>query len=239
MEAQPPSVALPNKLFLSGSDLHTPVDDGMHSHRPPVNGTSSSSVGTFAVKAGLAQMLKIWPRFFSECLLMVRRGYYGRCQVAMSKPSSFIDALCSAEQARIAEEAGACAVMALERVPADIRKQGGVARMSDPKMIKEIMDAVSIPVMAKVRIGHFVEAQVSIATRLDVTHPQILEAIGIDYIDESEVLTPADETHHITKHNFKVPFVCGCRNLGEALRRVAVCHRHSIQLTDACRKGRP
>jgi len=112
------------------------------------------------------------------------------------------------EQARIAEEAGACAVMALERVPADIRQQGGVARMSDPKMIKEIMDAVSIPVMAKVRIGHFVEAQ-------------ILEAIGIDYIDESEVLTPADEVYHITKHNFKVPFVCGCRNLGEALRRIS------------------
>ena len=134
----------------------------------------------------------------------------------------------SAEQARIAEEAGACAVMALERVPADIRKQGGVARMSDPKMIKEIMDAVSIPVMAKVRIGHFVEAQVLSAALSDVTHLQILEAIGIDYIDESEVLTPADETHHITKHNFKVPFVCGCRNLGEALRRVAVRRRRTM-----------
>jgi pyridoxal 5'-phosphate synthase pdxS subunit len=113
----------------------------------------------------------------------------------------------NAEQARIAEEAGACAVMALERVPADIRKDGGVARMSDPKMIKEIMDAVTIPVMAKVRIGHFVEAQ-------------ILEALAVDYIDESEVLTPADDQHHINKHKFKVPFVCGCKNLGEALRRI-------------------
>jgi len=111
------------------------------------------------------------------------------------------------EQARIAEEAGACAVMALERVPADIRAQGGVARMSDPELILKIMDAVTIPVMAKCRIGHFVEAQV-------------LEALGIDYIDESEVLTPADEAHHIDKHAFKVPFVCGCRNLGEALRRI-------------------
>ncbi|KYH35305.1 pyridoxal biosynthesis lyase PdxS [Clostridium tepidiprofundi DSM 19306] len=111
------------------------------------------------------------------------------------------------EQAKIAEKAGACAVMALERVPADIRKQGGVARMSDPKMIKEIKEAVSIPVMAKVRIGHFVEAQ-------------ILESLGIDFIDESEVLTPADEDYHINKKNFKVPFVCGARNLGEALRRI-------------------
>jgi len=110
-------------------------------------------------------------------------------------------------QARIAEEAGACAVMALERVPADIRAQGGVARMSDPGLIAEIMAAISIPVMAKCRIGHFVEAQ-------------ILEAIVVDYIDESEVLTPADEAHHIDKRNFKVPFVCGCRNLGEALRRI-------------------
>jgi len=114
----------------------------------------------------------------------------------------------NAEQARIAEEAGACAVMALERVPADIRSQGGVARMSDPRMIKEIVAAVTIPVMAKVRIGHFVEAQ-------------ILQAIGVDYIDESEVLTPADEEHHINKHSFKVPFVCGARNLGEALRRIS------------------
>jgi pyridoxal 5'-phosphate synthase pdxS subunit len=111
------------------------------------------------------------------------------------------------EHARIAEEAGACAVMALERVPADIRAQGGVARMSDPDLILKIMDAVTIPVMAKCRIGHFVEAQ-------------ILEAIGVDYIDESEVLTPADEANHINKHLFKVPFVCGCRNLGEALRRI-------------------
>ncbi|KAG7643529.1 Pyridoxal 5'-phosphate synthase subunit PdxS/SNZ [Arabidopsis suecica] len=113
----------------------------------------------------------------------------------------------NAEQARIAEEAGACAVMALERVPADIRAQGGVARMSDPEMIKEIKNAVTIPVMAKARIGHFVEAQ-------------ILEAIGVDYVDESEVLTLADEDNHINKHNFKIPFVCGCRNLGEALRRI-------------------
>jgi pyridoxal 5'-phosphate synthase pdxS subunit len=113
----------------------------------------------------------------------------------------------SAEQARIAEEGGACAVMALERVPADIRAQGGVARMADPEKILEIMEAVTIPVMAKCRIGHFVEAQV-------------LEALGVDYIDESEVLTPADEEHHVDKHGFKVPFVCGCRNLGEALRRI-------------------
>ncbi|MDK1028204.1 MAG: pyridoxal 5'-phosphate synthase lyase subunit PdxS [Anaerolineae bacterium] len=111
------------------------------------------------------------------------------------------------EHAKIAEDAGACAVMALERVPADIRAQGGVARMSDPGLIEEIMSTVSIPVMAKVRIGHFVEAQ-------------ILEALGVDYIDESEVLTPADESHHINKHDFKIPFVCGCRNLGEALRRI-------------------
>src|SRR5512136_2748199 len=135
--------------------------------------------GTFAVKKGLAQMLK----------------------------GGVIMDVVTPEHARIAEDAGACAVMALERVPADIRAQGGVARMSDPDLILKIMDAVSIPVMAKCRIGHFVEAQ-------------ILEAIGVDYIDESEVLTPADEEHHILKHNFKVPFVCGCRNLGEALRRI-------------------
>jgi pyridoxal 5'-phosphate synthase pdxS subunit len=135
--------------------------------------------GTFAVKKGLAQMLK----------------------------GGVIMDVVTAEHARIAEEAGACAVMALERVPADIRAQGGVARMSDPDLILGIMNTVSIPVMAKCRIGHFVEAQ-------------ILEAIGVDYIDESEVLTPADEENHILKHNFKVPFVCGCRNLGEALRRV-------------------
>jgi len=113
----------------------------------------------------------------------------------------------TAEQAKIAEDSGACAVMALERVPSDIRKQGGVARMSDPKLIKEIKKAVSIPVMAKVRIGHFVEAQ-------------ILQALGVDYIDESEVLTPADEKFHINKHDFDVPFVCGCTYLGEALRRI-------------------
>ncbi len=114
----------------------------------------------------------------------------------------------NAEQARIAEQAGACAVMALERVPADIRKEGGVARMASPRIIREIMDTVSIPVMAKARIGHFAEAQV-------------LEALEVDFIDESEVLTPADEENHIWKHDFKVPFVCGARNLGEALRRIA------------------
>ncbi|MBI4164979.1 MAG: pyridoxal 5'-phosphate synthase lyase subunit PdxS, partial [Acidobacteria bacterium] len=113
----------------------------------------------------------------------------------------------TAEQAKIAEDAGACAVMALERVPADIRKEGGVARMASIKIIKQIMDVVTIPVMAKARIGHFVEAQV-------------LESVGVDYVDESEVLTPADEEHHISKWGFKVPFVCGARNLGEALRRV-------------------
>jgi pyridoxal 5'-phosphate synthase pdxS subunit len=135
--------------------------------------------GTFAVKKGLAQMLK----------------------------GGVIMDVVTPEHAKIAEDAGACAVMALERVPADIRADGGVARMSDPDLILKIMDSVTIPVMAKCRIGHFVEAQ-------------ILEAIGVDYIDESEVLTPADEANHILKHNFKVPFVCGCRNLGEALRRV-------------------
>jgi len=114
----------------------------------------------------------------------------------------------NAEQAVVAEKAGACAVMALERVPSDIRKEGGVARMSQVRMIREIMHSVSIPVMAKVRIGHFTEAR-------------ILEALGVDYIDESEVLTPADEEHHVDKHDYKVPFVCGARNLGEALRRIA------------------
>jgi len=114
----------------------------------------------------------------------------------------------NADQAKIAEDAGACAVMALERVPADIRKEGGVARMASTRVIREIMDVVSIPVMAKVRIGHFAEAQV-------------LEALEVDYIDESEVLTPADEEHHVWKHNFKVPFVCGARDLGEALRRIS------------------
>lgn len=136
-------------------------------------------IANFEVKTGLAQMLK----------------------------GGVIMDVVTAEHARIAEDAGAVAVMALERVPADIRAHGGVARMSDPELILQIMDAVSIPVMAKCRIGHFVEAQ-------------ILESIGVDYIDESEVLTPADEAHHINKHAFKVPFVCGCRNLGEAMRRI-------------------
>lgn len=132
----------------------------------------------------------------------VKRGH-----AQMLKGGVIMDVV-TADHARIAEDAGACAVMALERVPADIRAHGGVARMSDPGLILEIMESVTIPVMAKCRIGHFVEAQ-------------ILEAIGVDYIDESEVLTPADEQHHIDKRNFKVPFVCGCRNLGEALRRIA------------------
>ena len=135
--------------------------------------------GSWTVKKGLAQMLK----------------------------GGVIMDVVTAEHARIAEEAGACAVMALERVPADIRAAGGVARMADPTRILEIMETVTIPVMAKCRIGHFVEAQV-------------LEALGVDYLDESEVLTPADEAHHINKHPFKVPFVCGCRDLGEALRRI-------------------
>lgn len=135
--------------------------------------------GTLAVKRGLAEMLK----------------------------GGVIMDVVTAEQAKIAEDAGACAVMALERVPADIRADGGVARMSDPGMIVDIIAAVSIPVMAKCRIGHFVEAQV-------------LQALGVDYVDESEVLTPADEEHHVDKHAFAVPFVCGCRNLGEALRRI-------------------
>lgn len=142
-----------------------------------VNG--NGQVGSFKVKSGLAQMLK----------------------------GGVIMDVVTPEQAIIAEEAGAVAVMALERVPADIRQDGGVARMSDPSMIKEIIESVSIPVMAKARIGHFVEAQ-------------ILEALGVDYIDESEVLTPADNEYHIYKHDFKVPFVCGARNLGEALRRI-------------------
>ena len=136
--------------------------------------------GTWSVKTGVAQMLK----------------------------GGVIMDVVTPEHAKIAEEAGACAVMALERVPADIRAAGGVARMADPEVVLAIMEAVSIPVMAKCRIGHFVEAQV-------------LEALGIDFIDESEVLTPADEAHHIWKHDFKVPFVCGCRDLGEALRRIA------------------
>lgn len=139
----------------------------------------AKEVGTFAVKKGLAQMLK----------------------------GGVIMDVVTPDHARIAEDAGAVAVMALERVPADIRAHGGVARMSDPELIQQIMDTVTIPVMAKVRIGHFVEAQ-------------ILEAMGVDYIDESEVLTPADEKHHVNKHDFTIPFVCGCRDLGEALRRI-------------------
>ena len=145
-----------------------------------MNGNGSNGTGTFTVKKGLAQMLK----------------------------GGVIMDVVTPEHAKIAEEAGACAVMALERVPSDIRKDGGVARMSDPEMIEGIIKAVTIPVMAKCRIGHFVEAQV-------------LEALGVDYIDESEVLTPADEAHHVDKHAFKVPFVCGCRDLGEALRRIS------------------
>jgi len=136
--------------------------------------------GSWKVKTGLAQMLK----------------------------GGVIMDVVTPEQAKIAEDAGACAVMALERVPADIRASGGVARMADPTIITAIMETVSIPVMAKCRIGHFVEAQV-------------LEALGVDFIDESEVLTPADENHHVWKHDFKVPFICGCRDLGEALRRIA------------------
>src|SRR4051812_17829038 len=146
--------------------------------RAPESGDVNGT-GTARVKRGMAEMLK----------------------------GGVIMDVVTADQAKIAEDAGACAVMALERVPADIRKQGGVARMSDPDMIESIMRAVSIPVMAKCRIGHMVEAQ-------------ILEALRVDYIDESEVLTPADEAHHVNKHKFKVPFVCGCRNLGEALRRI-------------------
>lgn len=146
----------------------------------PAQQNGGNAIPDFTVKAGLAQMLK----------------------------GGVIMDVVNAEQARIAEEAGAAAVMALERVPADIRVEGGVARMSDPSMIKEIMAAVTIPVMAKARIGHFVECQ-------------ILESIGVDYIDESEVLTPADDKYHVKKSTFKVPFVCGCRNLGEALRRIS------------------
>ena len=145
-----------------------------------LNGSENTQTGTWEVKTGMAEQLK----------------------------GGVIMDVVTAEQARIAEDAGACAVMALERVPADIRKDGGVARMSDPNKIIEIQEAVTIPVMAKCRIGHFAEAQV-------------LQALGIDYIDESEVLTPADEDHHVWKHNFTVPFVCGCRNLGEALRRIS------------------
>lgn len=141
---------------------------------------SSRSTGTYPVKRGLAEMLK----------------------------GGVIMDVVTADQAKIAEDAGACAVMALERVPADIRRDGGISRMSDPEMIEGIQAVCSIPVMAKVRIGHFVEAQ-------------ILEALGVDFVDESEVLTPADETHHIDKYKFTVPFVCGATNLGEALRRIS------------------
>jgi pyridoxal 5'-phosphate synthase pdxS subunit len=137
-----------------------------------------------------------------------REAFRAKVELARRLKGGVIMDVTSAEQARIAEEAGACAVMALERVPADIRAQGGVARMADPEVVLEIMRAVTLPVMAKCRIGHFVEAQV-------------LEALGVDFIDESEVLTPADEEHHVDKHRFKVPFVCGCRDLGEALRRIA------------------
>ena len=144
------------------------------------NGFPSTSRGTVQVKRGLAEMLK----------------------------GGVIMDVVDAEQARVAEDAGACAVMALERVPSDIRRDGGVARMSDPQMIEEIKATVTIPVMAKARIGHFAEAQ-------------ILQALGVDYVDESEVLTPADEKHHIDKFAFDVPFVCGATNLGEALRRIA------------------
>ena len=145
-----------------------------------MSSSNSSSVGTLRVKRGLAEMLK----------------------------GGVIMDVVTPEQARVAEDAGACAVMALERVPADIRRDGGVARMSDPEMIEAIKASVHIPVMAKARIGHFVEAQ-------------ILEALGVDFVDESEVLTPADEKHHIDKFAFTVPFVCGATNLGEALRRVS------------------
>ena len=143
------------------------------------SGGTNGAEGAWGVKTGLAQMLK----------------------------GGVIMDVVTPEHAKIAEDAGACAVMALERVPSDIRADGGVARMSDPEMVLSIMEAVSIPVMAKCRIGHFAEAR-------------ILEAIGIDYIDESEVLTPADESHHVWKHDFRAPFVCGCRDLGEALRRI-------------------
>jgi len=152
----------------------------MDAHFKSVMASTSALSSAFTLKAGLAQMLK----------------------------GGVIMDVTNAEEARIAEECGAVAVMALERVPSDIRKEGGVARMSNPTMIREIQKAVTIPVMAKVRIGHFVEAQ-------------ILESLKVDYIDESEVLTPADEVYHVNKHDFSVPFVCGCRNLGEALRRIS------------------
>ena len=197
------------------------------------NGSESHSAdaSSFTVKAGLAQMLK------GGVIMDVVNAE----QVRRYTPSpNMLDSydmkltIYSNKKARIAEEAGACAVMALERVPADIRAQGGVARMSDPQLIKEIQAAVTIPVMAKARIGHFVECQVhfpflsrysfpSKNLRLTNLFPktQILEALEVDYIDESEVLSPADPTYHVDKSQFKPPFVCGCRNLGEALRRIS------------------
>ncbi|KAJ9125731.1 Pyridoxal 5'-phosphate synthase subunit PDX1.3 [Naganishia onofrii] len=176
------SLTLPNGSHASGTTTPS-VGKGNAVPLPPrgdATGKSSVGTGTFGVKVGLAQMLK----------------------------GGVIMDVMNAEQAKVAEEAGAVAVMALERIPADIRADGGVARMSDPEMIKAIIDAVSIPVMAKARIGHVVEAQ-------------ILQAVGVDYIDESEVLTMADDKHHISKHPFKVPFVCGAKDLGEALRRIS------------------
>ncbi|MBI3971120.1 MAG: pyridoxal 5'-phosphate synthase lyase subunit PdxS [Chloroflexi bacterium] len=163
----------------NGAGTRASAQQAAASNGQPNGQAPDRQESTWLVKKGLAQMLK----------------------------GGVIMDVVTPEHARIAEDAGACAVMALERVPADIRAAGGVARMSDPDLIQKIIDTVTIPVMAKARIGHFVEAQV-------------LEALGVDYIDESEVLTPADEEHHINKHAFKVPFVCGCRDLGEALRRI-------------------
>src|ERR671917_900425 len=167
------------RLACEGAGSKIRLTNSSNQRREKRMADNGQATGTFRVKSGMAQMLK----------------------------GGVIMDVVNAEQARIAEEAGAVAVMALERVPADIRAQGGVARMSDPEKVVEIQDAVTIPVMAKARIGHFVEAQV-------------LEALEVDYIDESEVLTPADEAHHIDKAAFEVPFVCGATNLGEALRRI-------------------
>jgi hypothetical protein len=172
-----PNLTSPAETSTAPTSTNGSAHNTILSGKGAANGTTSLLSTSFAVKAGLAQQLK----------------------------GGVIMDVTSASQARIAEQAGACAVMALERVPADIRKDGGVARMSDPAVIQEIQAAVSIPVMAKARIGHFVEAQV-------------LQALEVDYIDESEVLTPADQAFHIEKSGFGVPFVCGCRNLGEALR---------------------
>jgi len=179
---------LENVRIVDASAQSPSPANGVKEHQPQLTrGTTSGAAtaigghsGSFQVKSGLAQMLK----------------------------NGVIMDVTNAAEARIAEEAGACAVMALERIPSEIRKNGGVARMSDPAMIKEIIDAVSIPVMAKCRIGHMVEAQ-------------ILQAVGVDFIDESEVLSPADPSLHITKHSYKAPFVCGCKDLGEALRRIS------------------